>query len=86
MREVLERLHDRPGKVLAERNFWKIRNADDTTMVARPREEYKETGEALTTVSKEVGLVINKFKTSAMAVHRDREVEIDGEIIEPVKR
>ena len=38
------------------------------------------------TISKEVGLYINKSKTSAMTVHGDGEVEIDGERIEQMKK
>ncbi|XP_078491080.1 uncharacterized protein LOC144747145 [Ciona intestinalis] len=46
MREVEERLTKRSGKVIGGRLIWNIRYADDTTMVAKSREECGVMGEA----------------------------------------
>ena len=86
MREVEERLTERPGKVIGGRSIWNIRYADDTTLIAKSREECGGMGEALMNVSAEFGLKINRSKTSAMAVHGTGAIEIDGEEIERVEK
>ena len=82
MRKVEERLEERPGKVIGGRCMWNVRYADDTTMVSRSKEECGKMGEELSRVSKEVGLTINKSKTSTMTIHGEGSVEIEGESIE----
>ena len=84
MREVEERLRERPGKVIGGRSIWNIRYADDTTMIASSKEECSEMGEALSSVSKNVGLMINKSKTSAMTVHGEGDVQMEEEKIDQV--
>jgi len=71
-----------PGKVIGGRCMWNIRYADDTTMIARSKEKCSKTGEELTQKSKEVGLPINKLKTSAMTIRGQGSVEIEGDRIE----
>jgi len=82
MREVEERLEEGPRKVIGGRCMWNIRYADDTTMIARSKEECSKMGEELTQKSKKVGLTINKSKVSAMTIHGKGSVEIEGERIE----
>jgi hypothetical protein len=89
MRTVLERTqdqHETPGKVLGGRSIWNIRYADDTTVVARSREECCAMGNLLAEVSKEVGLNINRAKTSSMSVHGEGTVQLGGETIETVHK
>ncbi|XP_037790514.1 uncharacterized protein LOC119585851 [Penaeus monodon] len=85
MRKVHEKVGERPGKIIGGRAVWNIRYADDTTVIAKSRQECNEMGEALMDTSREVGLTINKKKTSAMKIHGDGEVEL-GEKIEHVKK
>jgi len=49
-------------------------------MIARSKEECSKMGEELTQKSKEVGLTINKSKTSAMTIHGKGSVEIEERI------
>ena len=87
MREVKERLGTgRPGKIIGGRSLWNIRYADDTTMVAKSREECRRMGEELGAASEEVGLKINKSKTAALSVHGDGELELGGEKIKMVEK
>ena len=86
MREVEERLEERPGKVIGGRAMWNIRYADDTTMVGKSREECREMGETLRDASKDMGLGINMNKTSVMTVHGQGEIEIEGKKIEKVDK
>ena len=86
MREVEERLKERPGKIIGGRSIWNIRYADDTTMIASSKDECSEMGEALSSISKEVGLNINKSKTSAMTVHGEGDVQMEGEKIDQVEK
>jgi len=84
MREVEERLEDleKSWKSHWGKCMWNIRYADDTTMIARSKEKCSKIGEELTQKSKEVGLPINKLKTSAMTIHGQGSVEIEGDRIE----
>ena len=86
LREVEERLTERPGKVIGGRSIWNLRYADDTTMVARSRDECELMGESLRSVSSDFGLQINRSKTSAMTVHGEGEMEIEGEEITKVEK
>ena len=73
--------------MIGGRCIWNIRYADDTTMVAKSREECNVMGETLRRASKdEAGLDINKNKTSAMTIHGEGEIEIEAEKIEKVKK
>ena len=70
MRKVEERVREeRPGKIIGGRNFWNVRYADDTTVLAESKEQCERIGEELGRVSEKVGLKINKRKTAAMTVH-----------------
>ena len=86
MREVEEKLQERPGKVIGGRSVWNIRYADDTTLVARSKEECEAMGEALREVSQQVGLNINKNKTAVMTVHGEGDIEIDRVKMDKVSR
>ena len=86
MREVADRLEERTGKVIGGRCIWNIRYADDTTLVARSKEECQQMGEALKEASLRVGLKINKSKTTAMTVHGEGNIRIEGEEIEKVSK
>ena len=87
MREVEEPVEERPGKVIGGRSIWNIRYADDTTMVAKTREECSQLqmGEVLRDVSRMVGLDRNKNKTLAMNVHGEGDVAIVEESINNVQ-
>ena len=86
MREVEERLEERPGKVIGGRCVWNIRYADDMSMVAKSREECSVMGETLRSGSKEVGLDINMNTISVMTVHGKGEIEIGGKKIQNVEK
>lgn len=84
MREVEERLEERPGIVMGGRSIWNIRYADDTTMLTTSSEKCSVMGETLRTASERVGLKINRSKTQVMTVHGEGDVQIQGEVIEKV--
>ncbi|XP_063596230.1 uncharacterized protein LOC134773083 [Penaeus indicus] len=90
MREVLERVQDQqeepPRKSLGGRKIWNVRYADDATMLTRSRKECGVLGEVLAEVSEEVGLNINRAKTTAINVHGDGDIQIGGETIETVRK
>ena len=66
------------------RNFYNLRYADDTTLMAESEEEVKSLLMKLKQESEKVGLKFNNQKTKIMASGPITSWEIDGETVETV--
>ena len=65
-------------------NIWKLRYADDTTLMAESEEELKSLLMKVKEESEKVGLKLNIQKTKIMASGPTTSWEIDGETVETV--
>ena len=67
-----------PGIKTARRNINNLRNADDTTLMAKSEEELKSLLMKVKEASEKVGLKLNIQKTKIMASGRITSWQIDG--------
>ena len=69
------------SRKIASRNISKLRNADDTTLMAEREEELKSLLMKVKEESEKVGLKLNTQKTKIMASGPITSWEIDGETV-----
>ena len=72
------------GLKIARRNINNVRNADDTTLMAKSEEELKSLLMKVKEESEKVGLKLSFQRTKIMASDLITSWEIDGEIVETV--
>ena len=72
------------GIKIARRNINKLRNADDTTLMAESEEELKSLLRKVKEENEKVGLKLNLQKTKIMASGPITSWETDGETVETV--
>jgi len=72
------------GIKMAGKNINKLRNADDTTLMAESEEELKSLLMKVKMESEKVGLKLNIQKTKIMASNPNTSWQIDGETVEIV--
>ena len=73
------------GIKIAKRNINNLRYADDTTLIAKSKEELKSPLMKVKVESEKVGLKLNIQKTKTMASSPITSWEIDGETVETVR-
>ena len=77
-------LEEAQAGIIAGRNIYNLRYADDTTLMAESEEELKSLLMKVKEESEKVGLKLNIQKTKIMAFGPITSWEIDGEIVETV--
>ena len=76
----------RRGYNAGGRDIWNIRYADDTTLIARSREDLERMAEELRRASLEFGLKINNAKTNVMNIGGKGKIRIERDEIEDVQK
>ena len=77
-------LEEAQAGIIAGRNIYNLRYADDTTLMAESEEELKSLLMKVKVQSEKVGLKLNIQKTKIMAFGPITSWEIDGETVETV--
>ena len=85
MRQVESDMED-GGCRIGGRNIWNLRYADDTTLLAKSKEELEHLAVSVEENSEVYGLTINRKKTNVMAVNGEGSVQIAGTELERVER
>ena len=84
MRQVEETLDERPGSVIGGRSIWNLRYADDSTLLARSKQELEKQAVELEKCSHSFGLQINAAKTHVMVHGSSEEIHLGGKAINQV--
>ena len=84
VKEVMD--NNRTGYLIGGTVIWNIRYADDTTLLARNREDLSHMAETLREESLEFRVEINNNKTNVMIMHGQGQISIQGETIAEVDK